>query len=137
MHFDELCLVTFAPKSIIVAWVVPAGFEALLSTLVIYKFLQNIQDLPGLSTQPILYVFTRDAVWAFLLMLASAIVTALSYTVFPSGLSGSFYFWNISLSSFAGSHVLLNLRQVGANAGDLSSPSLSELDFDRMHFAPQ
>jgi len=136
VQFGELCLVSYAPKSVVAGWIAPVVFEATLFCLVIYKFVFNIKAVPELKRQPNLYVFVRDAVWAFSLI-RDDVLTVMSYSVFPAGLRapGSIYFWDISICSFAGSHVLLNLRPVGSNARDpCSFSSSSELCDDDLDF---
>lgn len=139
VHFDTLCRVTHAPDSQIAGWLAPVVCEAVLCTLVLFKFAKNFQMVPTLKRQPILYVCVRDAVWAFLLILVVSIVTALSYTIFPYVASAGFYFWNLTMYSFAGSHVMLNLRQVATDAGQCSSFSLSEFEdeYGDIIFVPQ
>ncbi|PCH44935.1 hypothetical protein WOLCODRAFT_165505 [Wolfiporia cocos MD-104 SS10] len=135
MQFNEYCLVMYAPGSVVAAWIAPATFEAVMMLFVLYKSARYVCLFNHFESQPILQVFIRDGIWALALIVVVTVITALSYTgiICNAVISGSFYFWNLSIYSFAGSHVLLNMRQVGTRMNDFptaySSTIWSDLQF--------
>ncbi|KZT73899.1 hypothetical protein DAEQUDRAFT_808066 [Daedalea quercina L-15889] len=109
--FTGSCLTTYEPDPVLIGWTIPVAFEFTLFVLVFYKFVQNIRARSPLAGQPVLFVFLRDGMAAFLAIFAVTTVTVVSSIVFVE-LSSGFFFWNMTVYSIAGSHVLLNLREV-------------------------
>ncbi|KZT10360.1 uncharacterized protein LAESUDRAFT_810021 [Laetiporus sulphureus 93-53] len=128
-RYDALCLSSFAPKATVIAWIMPVVFEAMLCIFVLVKFMQSRRR--GLGDQPILTVLIRDGIWPFGLILAVDLLAILFHSVFEEPLSAGFNFWAMSVYSFAGSHVLLNLRRVAipvTNHSTAANTSQTELE---------
>ncbi|KAH9931796.1 uncharacterized protein B0H18DRAFT_67211 [Fomitopsis serialis] len=114
--FTGSCLTTYEPDFVLIGWMLPVTFELILFLLVFYKFLQNIRSASHLAGQPVLLVFLRDGIAAFLAIFTVTCVTVASSVAFVE-LSSGFFYWNMTVYSIAGSHVLLNLREVVTRTG--------------------
>ncbi|KAL1943890.1 hypothetical protein VTO73DRAFT_3708 [Trametes versicolor] len=133
LQFDEQCLISSAPRIMILVWLSPVAFDAFMFALTMLKFRQSRRE--GLR-RPILNTMVRDGTWAFILTLVVMVLNAVIYTVFSETLSGIFYFWATSVLSFIGSHVLLNLRQIALEprlswdyGSDSTTICLDDIDF--------
>ncbi|KAH9829940.1 uncharacterized protein C8Q71DRAFT_887300 [Rhodofomes roseus] len=109
--FDGSCLTTFESDFVLIGWTLPVTFESILFIVVLVKFIQNTRSTPYLAGQPVLLVFLRDGIAAFLAIFTVTCVTVASSVAFVE-LSSGFFFWNMTVYSIAGSHVLLNLREI-------------------------
>ncbi|TFY64767.1 hypothetical protein EVJ58_g2387 [Rhodofomes roseus] len=109
--FDGSCLTTFESDFVLIGWTLPVTFESILFIVVFVKFIQNTRSTPYLAGQPVLLAFLRDGIAAFLAIFSVTCVTVASSVAFVE-LSSGFFFWNMTVYSIAGSHVLLNLREV-------------------------
>ncbi|TBU42473.1 hypothetical protein BD309DRAFT_962963 [Dichomitus squalens] len=97
----------------LVVWLSPTVFEAVLFAMTIAKFKQSRGE--GLGRRPILDTIVRDGTWAFLVGIAVMVLNTLVYTsAARNALSGAAYFWTLSALSYVGSHVLLDLRRLGS-----------------------
>ncbi|OBZ78428.1 hypothetical protein A0H81_02392 [Grifola frondosa] len=130
--YDEQCFVSSAPTIFIAAWVAPAIFDTVLCILILMKFGESWRE--GLGKSPILNIIVRDGIWAYLLVLIMMVLNCLTYTVVRHTLSGTLYFWTLSILSFVGSHVLLNLRQIGSDGPPFwaTESSFSDIQFEEV-----
>ncbi|KAI0360578.1 hypothetical protein OH77DRAFT_1393167 [Trametes cingulata] len=130
--FTPQCLITSTPKLFPTYWTVSLAFETTLFVLTLVKFLNTVVATQ-LRRQSILYTLMRDAVM---------LLNTLMYQTQHNALAGVCYFWEISIMSFAGSHILLNLRRLALEPRDilddetsltlqLHRPALSDLHFSR------
>ncbi|KAI0746915.1 hypothetical protein C8Q80DRAFT_806462 [Daedaleopsis nitida] len=112
IEYNQWCLVTSSSQTMLAVWLPPAAFETILFVMTMKVFGQSRRD--GLGKRPILDTIVRDGTWAYALsIIAVTAPNALIYTRFAKALSGIAYFWSLSVLSFVGSHVLLNLRRLG------------------------
>jgi len=130
MHFDGLCIMTSPSYMLIASWLAPVAFETLLFILTLVKFAESARAYLG--HRPILHVIVRDGTWAY----ALAFMIMVLNTVEPlirAGLSAILYFWAMSILSFIGVHVLLNLRRLAREIPISSTPStFSDPVFENM-----
>ncbi|KAI0349764.1 hypothetical protein OH77DRAFT_1525406 [Trametes cingulata] len=133
LSYDGQCLVSSAPRIMLLAWLSPVVFETFLFILTMMKFRES--RLEGLSDKrPLLNTIVRDGSWGFVLALVVMVLNAVIYTMNSDSLTGKFYFWALSILSFVGSHVLLNLRATASDSRssdpwDSSGETVTEIQF--------
>ncbi|KAI0646399.1 hypothetical protein C8Q79DRAFT_667524 [Trametes meyenii] len=115
--FTTQCLITSTPALFPTYWTISLAFETSLFTLTLIKFMNNVVRTQ-LSRQSILFVLMRDGTWAYAIIFAVMLLNTLMYQIERNTLAGICYFWEIAVMSFAGSHVLLNLRQLAVEPRD-------------------
>ncbi|EMD35695.1 hypothetical protein CERSUDRAFT_96804 [Gelatoporia subvermispora B] len=136
--FDDTCSITSAPGFFMIYWrrLCSLIIETVLFALTIVKFYNNDVSHQSLR-RTFLFVILEMGLGLTLLYFVSAhhfalLANTLMYTLCKNALAGSFFFWEISIRSFAGSHVLLNLRKLAFERGlddigtrilDISRPS--------------
>ncbi|KAI0777777.1 hypothetical protein BD413DRAFT_188667 [Trametes elegans] len=111
------CLITSAPRIFPTYWTISLAFETTLFALTLLKFFTTVVA-SQLRKQSILYILVRDGTWAYAIIFAVMLLNTLMYQIEHNTLAGVFYFWEISVMSFAGSHVLLNLRRLAIEPRD-------------------
>ncbi|THG97380.1 hypothetical protein EW026_g4597 [Hermanssonia centrifuga] len=111
MTFDSDCLVAAAPSFFMAYWLSSLAFETFLFVLTLVAFFKSVKREHGRHS--ILYVFVRDGTWAFALIFVCLLLNTLMYRLNKNPLAGMGYYWGLSVMSFAGSHVLLNIRRLG------------------------
>ncbi|OCH93363.1 hypothetical protein OBBRIDRAFT_790388 [Obba rivulosa] len=111
MTFTPQCIITGAPSIFMSYWLSSLAFETILFALTLYKFFRSLKMLSGDTT--ILVAFVRDGTWAYALIFVTMLLNSLMYQYNKTPLAGICYFWAVSVFSFAGSHVLLNIRKIG------------------------
>lgn len=126
MTFSPDCLVAHAPSLFMSYWLSSLAFETFLFVLTLIKFFQSISR----SRKSILYTFVRDGTWAFALIFVAMLLNMLMYKLNKTPLVGMGYGWAFAAMSFAGSHVLLNLRRLGLEEVHNGTMTLSALNFD-------
>ncbi|KAI0700453.1 hypothetical protein BC835DRAFT_420522 [Cytidiella melzeri] len=120
-HFTQDCLISKAPRVYIAYWLSSLIFETFLFALTLYQF--SGVALQELRQKSIVFIFIRDGTWAFALIF---VLNTMLYQLENSPLAGMGYFWTICVLSFAGSHVLLNLRRMSST--ELDSLSIMSLN---------
>ncbi|KAI0674409.1 hypothetical protein C8Q78DRAFT_1151252 [Trametes maxima] len=144
--FTTQCLITSTPTLFPTYWTISLAFETSLFTLTLVKFMNNMVRTQ-LRQQSILFVLMRDGTWAYAIIFGESVMllNSVMYQVERNTLAGVCYFWEIAVMSFAGSHVLLNLRRLaveprdslyeGSSADDYSPARrrLSAMRFAREH----
>lgn len=118
------CLVASMPGVFVTFWLASLGFEAFLFILTLFKFFQSVSR----SKSSILYIFMRDGTWAFTMIFVVMLLNLLMYKLNKTPLVGVGYGWAFGTMSFAGSHVLLNLRRF-ALPQDHTKQTLTTLAF--------
>ncbi|KAH9852531.1 hypothetical protein C2E23DRAFT_186884 [Lenzites betulinus] len=141
--FTPQCLITSTPKVFPTYWTISLAFETTLFTLTLVRF-ATTAVASQLRKQSILYLLVRDGTWAYAIIFVVMLLNTLMYETQHNALAGVCYFWEISVMSFAGSHILLNLRRLAMQPHDTSwlsalsqseapsnEPSLPEVYFAR------
>ncbi|KIP08570.1 hypothetical protein PHLGIDRAFT_377029 [Phlebiopsis gigantea 11061_1 CR5-6] len=117
--FTPDCLVAESPRIYIVYWLSSLCYETLLFFLTFVKFFQSVKL--EYERHSIMYIFVRDGTWAYAIIFAALLLNTLMYQLVHTPLAGMGYFWALSVMSFAGSHVLLNIRRLGSSPKPSSS----------------
>ncbi|KIP08572.1 hypothetical protein PHLGIDRAFT_377107 [Phlebiopsis gigantea 11061_1 CR5-6] len=131
MTFTPDCLVAHAPGLFIIYWLCSLAFETFLFVLTLIKFFQSITR----DTKSILFTFVRDGTWAFALIFVAMLLNMLMYKLNKTPLVGMGYGWAFAAMSFAGSHVLLNLRRLALPEAH-NTPTLTAMAFNPRSRAP-
>ncbi|VDB87473.1 unnamed protein product [Peniophora sp. CBMAI 1063] len=124
--FDSACVVTSSPIELLHFAIAYIGFEVLLFLLTVYKLVETLYN--GWGTTPVLNVIVRDGTWAFVLIFVTLVFNAVFYLTAAKGSSTAAvaYSWIISVESFAGYRILLNMQKLDPHdISTLDSPTLS------------
>ncbi|TFY77004.1 hypothetical protein EWM64_g7007, partial [Hericium alpestre] len=127
VQFDEACVVLHTPGSLIYFGVAYVAFETILFGLTLVKFVQAVRR--GWGRTPVVTVLMRDGTWAFALVFVVVVINGLFYIGLDGSISAVAYAfvpivslmpfpthiiylirWILSLESFAGCHLILNLQ---------------------------
>ncbi|OBZ76659.1 hypothetical protein A0H81_03308 [Grifola frondosa] len=109
MTFTPECLVSGAPALFMACWISSLAFETILFALTLVKFFRHARHCIG--KRSLMNVFMRDGTWAFALIFVAMLLNTLMYQLNHSPLAGICFNWAMSVMSFAGSHLILNLRR--------------------------
>ncbi|KAI0367237.1 hypothetical protein BV20DRAFT_1055033 [Pilatotrama ljubarskyi] len=90
LRYDGRCLVSSAPRIMLLAWLSPVMFETFLFMLTMAKFRESRLEGTG-GKRPILNTIVRDGTWGFFLALVVMVLNAVIYTRDSDMLSGRFY----------------------------------------------
>ncbi|KZV69523.1 hypothetical protein PENSPDRAFT_478821 [Peniophora sp. CONT] len=123
--FDSACVVTHSPLELIYFAAAYIAFEALLFILTAYKLVSTLYH--GWGSTPVLNVIVRDGTWAFAMIFATLVCNAVFYLAAgDSSMAAVAYSWIISVESFAGYRIILNMQKLEPHdISTLDSPSLS------------
>jgi len=120
--FNDLCLVTNAPRTLIIYAAAAILFQAMLFTVTIYKFILAVRD--GWGDVALIVLLIRDGTWAFFLLFFGYTGHVVLYALHDGAYAGILYGWILTIFSFCGYRVLLNLYNLGnSNNGELPSTS--------------
>ncbi|KAJ3538938.1 hypothetical protein NM688_g6442 [Phlebia brevispora] len=113
--FNENCQILWTPSFFMVYWLSSLIFETFLFGLTLVAFVRHVKDIH--RKHSILFVFFRDGTWAFALIFVCMLLNTLMYKLNANPLAGMGYYWDLSVMSFAGAHILLNIRRLGVPDG--------------------
>ncbi|OCH87362.1 hypothetical protein OBBRIDRAFT_736346, partial [Obba rivulosa] len=102
IEFSNTCLVTSAPSILSSYWICSLGFETFLFSLTLVKFFRSVSMRLG----------KRSILFVLPLLKVIMLLNTLMYHLAHNSLAGICFFPEISVMSFAGSHILLNLRRL-------------------------
>ncbi|KAJ7188608.1 hypothetical protein C8R46DRAFT_26300 [Mycena filopes] len=108
IQFDDICVVTAVSPALLVYGAATILFQTFLFSLTAVKFVGAVRE--GWGDTPLLTVVFKDGVWAFVLIFAFVAGYASLYGLKNKTFAGMLYGWILSVFSFAGYHVLLNLN---------------------------
>jgi len=123
ISFDANCVVINVPITLGINIGAPILFQFLLFILTAYKFITCLRS--GWGHIPVIRSFMRDGTWAFFLVFFVLVGQILISGLANHAFSGVLFGWVLSLYSFCGYRILLNL-QVGAR-NELYTGSRSNL----------
>ncbi|KAJ7350427.1 hypothetical protein DFH08DRAFT_110058 [Mycena albidolilacea] len=110
IEFDSICLTTSVPTTLIIYGGATLLFQTFLFILTVVKFVGAVRE--GWGDTPLVGLVMRDGAWAFFLLFlvvgGDASLYALKNHTFASVLFG----WLLTVFSFSGYHVLLNLDRL-------------------------
>ncbi|KAI0938655.1 hypothetical protein AcW1_001670 [Taiwanofungus camphoratus] len=121
--FSSQCLITHAPGAFSAYWFLSLAFETILFGLTLVKFYSSVSR--RLGKRSILFVLVRDGTWAYGIIFGIMLLNLLMYHLIDNALAGLCFFWELTTMSFAGSHVLLNLRRLAVRHGRLETSGWS------------
>ncbi|KAJ6543975.1 hypothetical protein B0H19DRAFT_292807 [Mycena capillaripes] len=126
IQFDEICVVTSVSKALFIYGGATLLFQTFLFSLTVVKFVGAVRE--GWGDTPLVGLVMRDGTWAFItlfsrisfffpcnfrLTLTAVVVGYASlYALKNHTFAGMLYGWILSVFSFAGYHVLLNLDRL-------------------------
>ncbi|CCM03308.1 uncharacterized protein FIBRA_05436 [Fibroporia radiculosa] len=110
MEFTTRCIIVHAPSLFPSYWIFSLVFETILFGLTLYKFFTSMSTHHHSGS--ILYVLARDGTWAYAVIFMIMLTNTLMYHLIDNPLAGLCFFWELSVISSAGAHVLLNLRRL-------------------------
>jgi len=110
-RFDASCTVIHSPSGLIMFAVAFVSFETFLFVLTLFKFLIALRN--GWGRTPVVYLLMRDGTWAFILIFVTLCVNAGFFLgAGDSAIAAVAFPWLLSIESFAGSRIVLNLHTV-------------------------
>jgi len=115
ISYDNICLVISAPRTLIIYAGVAILFQTILFLLTMYKFILAIRD--GWGDVPLIVLLSRDGTWAFCLLLFGYAGHLVLYALHDPDYAGVLFGWVLTIFSFCGYRVLLNLNDLGSNSG--------------------
>ncbi|KAJ7209685.1 hypothetical protein GGX14DRAFT_631518 [Mycena pura] len=115
IQFDEICVVESISKLLLISGLTESQSRTaiipnLLFGLTVYKFIHAVRN--GWSDTPLVSLIMRDGTWAFFMLFAILVGAASLYSLKNHFFTGIVYGWLLSVFSFAGYRVLLNLDRI-------------------------
>ncbi|ETW81185.1 hypothetical protein HETIRDRAFT_459587 [Heterobasidion irregulare TC 32-1] len=110
VQFDDICVVTHTPTTLIFFALAFILFETLLFGLTLFKFVQAVRT--GWGHTPVMALLARDGTWAFALIFAVLCINAGFYLGKNSSIGAVAYTWILSIESFAGYRLILNMQRL-------------------------
>jgi len=110
LGFTPQCLIISTPSYFTSYWLISLTFETLLFILTLITFFRSVRSYTG--TGIFLHVLVRDGTWAYALIFVIMLLNTLMFDLIKNTLAGVCFFWELSVMSFAGSHMLLNIRRM-------------------------
>ncbi|GJE92107.1 hypothetical protein PsYK624_082600 [Phanerochaete sordida] len=123
--FTSDCLAATSPRVFVGYWVSALSFETFLFVLTLLKCYRKKSERIA-SRRSVLFIFLRDGTWAFALIFVAMLLNTLMYQLNNTPRAGIGYYWELAVLSYAGSHVILNIRRL-ANPSYLSQTEMSTL----------
>ncbi|KDQ55174.1 hypothetical protein JAAARDRAFT_37706 [Jaapia argillacea MUCL 33604] len=157
MRFNDICLTTYIPKSILGYLYVSDTrnilglssfrhlsrsdgfrfvrgssilFQGILFTLTIYQFAIGLRDEWGRSR--VVDLIMRDGTWGFVLVFAINLLQASIYLLKNHAYAGLFYAWSLTTFSFTGYRIVINLQHLSPQ---FPSTTLSHVTDTRLDFS--
>ncbi|KAH9942834.1 hypothetical protein B0H21DRAFT_749642 [Amylocystis lapponica] len=130
MTFTAQCIITSTPTIFTSYWLFSLAFETILFGLTLVKFFGSVSRYLGRHS--VFFVLVRDGTWAFAIIFVIMLLNTLMYHLVKNPSAGICFFWELSVMSFAGSHVLLNLRRLSFSS---NRPSTTLRTNDSLHFS--
>lgn len=134
INYDDICLVITVPWYLFIYGGAAVAFQVVLFSLTMWKFLEAIRS--GWGDVPLLSLLMRDGTWAFFLLMATYIGQASLYALKTADLASVMYGWVLTIVSFSGYRILLNLNRLSpperqSNGGD---PTNTDIEFTTQIF---
>jgi hypothetical protein len=114
VHFDATCTVIRSPPTLLIFAAAFVLFETVLFVLTLIKFLVALRG--GWGRTPVVFLLVRDGTWAFILIFVTLCINAGFYIgEGNSAISAIAFPWLLSIESFAGARVVLNLHAISSD----------------------
>lgn len=112
--FTDDCIAATSPRIFIAYWLSSLAFETFLFVLTLAKCSRgSFRARRVARTRSVLFLFLRDGTWAFALIFVAMLLNTLMYQLNNTPRAGIGYYWELAVLSYAGSHVILNIRRLG------------------------
>ncbi|KZT10322.1 uncharacterized protein LAESUDRAFT_693883 [Laetiporus sulphureus 93-53] len=125
------CFITRTPPIWTSYWIISLSFETILFALTMSKFIA-LRNYGG--RESFMFLLVRDGTWAYALIFLIMLLNTLMYHLVDNPLAGVCFLWQLSVMSFAGSHVLLNLRRFAVRSPQSDSLWTVE-EFETIQYA--
>ncbi|KAJ7502910.1 hypothetical protein B0H11DRAFT_1712201 [Mycena galericulata] len=116
IQFDDICVVTGVSGTLLIYGQNHSGatllFQTFLFGLTAVKFARALRE--GWGDTPLVGLVMRDGTWAFILLFAVVAGDASLYALKNHSFAGILFGWLLTVFSFSGYHVLLNLDRLSA-----------------------
>ncbi|KAJ7072593.1 hypothetical protein C8F01DRAFT_253595 [Mycena amicta] len=110
IEFDEICVVSHISSLLLLYAGATLLFQTFLFALTGFKFVRAVRE--GWGDTPLVALVMRDGSWAFILLFVVVIGDASLYGLKNHFFAGVLYGWLLSVFSFCGYRVLLNLDRL-------------------------
>ncbi|KAF8813837.1 hypothetical protein BYT27DRAFT_7180605 [Phlegmacium glaucopus] len=117
--YDNLCLVINVPRTLIIYATSAILFQAFLFVITLFKFVLAIRS--GWGDVPLLILLTRDGTWAFFLLFFAYGGHLVLYALHNPAYAGVLYGWLLTIFSFCGYRILLNLNHLANDVNGLDT----------------
>ncbi|KAF7375891.1 hypothetical protein MSAN_00003500 [Mycena sanguinolenta] len=107
IKFDDLCLTNAAPETLIIYGGSTLLFQTFMFILTIIKFITAVRE--GWGDTPLVGLVMRDGTWAFFLLFAVVAANSALFALKNHDLASILFEWILSVFSFSGYHIMLNL----------------------------
>ncbi|KAF7298013.1 hypothetical protein HMN09_01022300 [Mycena chlorophos] len=112
IQFDDLCVVLHISDILLLYGGATLLFQTFLFCLTAAKFVRALRD--GWGDTPLVTLVMRDGTWAFIFLFAVVAGDASLYGLKNHSFAGILYGWLLSVFSFCGYRILLNLDRLSA-----------------------
>ncbi|OBZ78058.1 hypothetical protein A0H81_02321 [Grifola frondosa] len=134
ISFNSHCIIVSTPTIFSSYWTCSLAFETILFALTLVKLFRSVTCVLGRHS--IVFVLVRDGTWAYAIIFAIMLLNTMMYQLVKNTLAGVCFFWELAIMSFAGSHVLLNLRKLALEPHGMSIGTSFWADDELLHFSP-
>jgi len=122
---------TIVPLTIIAYGAASLLFELLLLVMTTTKVVKQLKET--WRQIPLMRTILRDGLWAFALIFVAIFTNAILYGFVKNALSAVAFPWLLTVSSFSGYRLMLNLRRSGYDMGsDLGMTKTGDMEFATM-----
>ncbi|KAJ8079842.1 hypothetical protein PM082_016667 [Marasmius tenuissimus] len=127
IRYDKNCTVVSVPLGLLVYGGGIIFFQTLLFALTAYKFFRGLRE--GWGEIPTVSLIMRDGTWAFCLLFVVAVGEASLYSLKNHAFAGILYAWMLTLYSFCGYRVLLNISHLSHSPPSRGIRTLTTMGF--------
>ncbi|KAJ7647622.1 hypothetical protein FB45DRAFT_822622 [Roridomyces roridus] len=125
--FDDICLITHVSTLLLIYAGSTLIFQTFLFALTAIHFGRALRE--GWGDTPLVHLVMRDGTWAFLLLFAVLVGASSLYTVKNQSYAGIIYGWLLTVFSFSGYRVLLNLDRLSSTSPRLDTTNNTPWEF--------
>ncbi|KAL0950316.1 hypothetical protein HGRIS_010291 [Hohenbuehelia grisea] len=130
--YDQNCTVLDVPKALIIYGVSTLIVQLILFILSAVRFIAHARS--DSSRIPLLSLVVRDGAWAFFLVAAVEVGHGALFEVKNRAFSGVLYCWALTIFSFSGYRILLNLQTLAPEKSRASTQMTTDIE---LQFASQ
>ncbi|KDR83092.1 hypothetical protein GALMADRAFT_238909 [Galerina marginata CBS 339.88] len=125
IEFDNICTVLHIPLELGIFGLGSIAFQTVLFGLTLYRFIRDVNA--GWHGMPLIALLIRDGTWAFLLLFF-VYMGQIGLNAAANPMSGGILFpWMLTLCSFCGYRIFLNLRRFAVDGLDDRIANISSI----------